>query len=172
MRRGGDRGAVVVEFAMIMPIIMVLMLGLTSSATAWNQSQAIGQGGRVAVRYAATLTLPASTTDMPTWLDGVIDRAISASEGKMTTGVTGRAICVAYVDPAGAAADKTVSRRINAAGVRTSATTECFADGQGTTMQRVQVVMERDTFIELGFVRRSLHLTRRVVYQYEAAGGL
>ncbi len=171
-RRGGDRGASLIEFAMVMPLIMMLMLGMTSGATAWNQSQAIGHGGQVAARFGATAPLPASTGDMDDWLDVVLERAISASEGKMVAGTANRAICVAYVDPAGAAADKTYSRRMNAAGVKTDATTECFADSLGTTAKRVQVMLDRSGFIELGFYRQPLSLNRKVVFRYEADLGL
>jgi Flp pilus assembly protein TadG len=157
---------------MVLPVIMVLMLGMTSGATAWNQSQALGHGGQVAGRFAATAPLPATTDLMDEWLDVVLERAISASEGKMTAGTPARAICVAYVDPAGAAADKTYSRRINEAGVKTDATTECFADSLGTTAKRVQVVMQRSSFLELGFYRQPLSLSREIVYRYEADSGL
>jgi hypothetical protein len=132
----------------------------------------MNHGGQVAARFASTTPLPTSTDDMDDWLDAVIDRSIAASAGTMQPGTVGRAICVAYVDPAGAAPDKTASRRLNAAGTRTLGTTECFSDGQGTTAKRVQVVMERNATIEIGFHRRTLHLRRTVVYRYEADLGL
>ncbi len=172
-RRGtGDRGAAVVEFALVLPVVMVLMLGMITGATAWNQSQSIGHGGQVGARWAATLPLPGSTDDMDDWLDLVIDRSIAASAGTMDAGVEGRTVCVAYVDPNGASADKTVSRRMAADGVRTAGTTECFSDGQGATAKRIQVVMERAGFIDIGFHRRSLTLQREIVFRYEADGGL
>ena len=172
MRRGGDRGAAVIEFAIVMPVIVMLMLGLTSGAAAWNESQAMSHGGQVAGRYAATLPLPADSAEMDDWLDDIIDRAVSASEGEMSTGTADRSICVAYVDPAGSSPDNTVSRRIDAAGVRTLGTSECFADGQGSTVKRVQVLMERSSFIELGLRRQSFHISRTVVFRYEADSGL
>ena len=170
--RGGDRGAAVVEFALVMPVLMMLLLGMVSGASAWNQSQSLGHGGRVAARYASTLPLPSDMSTMDDWLDDVADRAVAASNGEMDAGTDGRAVCVAYVDPAGAAVDKTYSRRIDADGNRTSATTECFADGQGTTVRRVQVVLEREGILDIGFHRQTLQLEREVVYRYEADGGL
>ena len=174
-KRGrGDAGAVVVEFALVLPVLMTLLLGMISGAVAWNQSQALGQGARVAIRYAATLPLPASADPvaMDAWLDGIIDRAIAAAEGEMAAGVEGRAVCVAYVDPAGAAPDETTSRRMDAAGTRTSSAVPCFTDGQGDTERRVQAVLERDGVLDIGFHRQVLHLRRSVVYRYEADGGL
>jgi len=169
----GDRGAAVLEFAIVLPVIMVLMLGMVSGATVWNQSQSLTHGGQVAARFGSTVPLPANlANDMDDWLDAIIDRAIAASTGTMDAGVPGRAICVAYVDPNGAAADKTQSRRISAAGVRTLATTECFDDGQGTTAKRVQVMMERTGTIEIGFQNQTLNIRRTVVYRYEGDVGL
>lgn len=173
-RRGSDRGAVLVEFALVLPVLMMLLLGMVSGATAWNQSQALGQGARVAGRYASTLPLP-SPADAPAmdgWLDGAVDRAISASEGVMTTGTAGRTVCVAYVDPAGSAPDKTFSRTIDPAGTRTSGVAPCFGDGQGDTERRVQVILKRDGFLDIGFYRQALNLRRSVVYRFEADGGI
>lgn len=172
-RRGeGDRGAAVVEFALVLPVMMMLLIGTVSGATAWNQSQSLGQGGRVAARYAATLPLPADAEDQEEWLDGVMDRAIAAAAGTVDAGVVGRAVCVALVDPQGAAPDATFSRRMNAAGVRTTGTTECFDDGQGDDTMRVQVVLGRDGVLDFGLHRKPLDLERQVVFRYEADGGL
>jgi len=157
---------------MVLPVLLVLLLGLVSGANAWNQSQSLSQGGQVAARFAATLPMPTSAEDQDDWLDEIIDRSIAASAGVMDAGTAGRAVCVAYVDPAGAAPDKTASRRMDAAGNRTLGTTECFDDGQGTTAKRVQVVMERDGTLDIGFHRQTLHLSRSVVYRYEVDGGL
>jgi len=82
IRPADDRGAVVVEFALVLPVLMVLLLGMVSGATAWNQSQSLGQGARVAGRYASTLPLVAPE-DMDDWLDDIADRAISSSEGNL-----------------------------------------------------------------------------------------
>jgi len=171
-RATGDRGAAVVEFALVLPVLMILLLGMVSGGSAWNQSQALSQGARVTARYAATLPLPANTADMPAWLDALIDRSITASEGNMAAGVSGRTVCVAYVDPAGAAPDKTVSRRIDAAGTRTSGVDTCFDDGQSATDRRIQLVLARSSFLDIGFRRQTVALRRQVVYRYEATSDL
>jgi Flp pilus assembly protein TadG len=162
----------VVELAIVLPVLMILILGMVSGANAWNQSQSMNHAGQVAARFASTTPLPTSTDDTDDWLDAIIDRSIAASTGTMDAGTEGRAICVAYVDPAGAAPDKTASRRIDAAGTRTLGTTECFSDGQGATAKRVQVVMERTATIEIGFQRHTVDLRRTIVYRYEADLGL
>jgi len=171
-RAHDDRGAAVVEFALVLPVLMILLLGMISGATAWNQSQALGQGSRVAARFASTFPLPATDPEMDDWLDDIIDRSVAASEGAMDAGVEGRVVCVAFVDPAGTAPDETASRRMDAAGSRTSGTDECFDDGQGDVARRVQVVLERTGTLDIGFRRQDLDLRREVVYRYEADGGI
>ncbi|MBA2280192.1 MAG: pilus assembly protein [Acidimicrobiia bacterium] len=171
-RRERDRGVALVEFALVCPVLMIILLGTFSGAMAWNQSQSLGQGARVAARHASTLPLPEAAVEMAAWLDGVASYAVDASGGELDAGVAGRSICVAYVDPAGSAPDQTVSRRTNAAGVRTSGVDWCFDDGQDPTERRVQVVLERDGYIDTGFHRQTVHLRRTVVYRYEAFGGI
>lgn len=172
--RPADRGAAVVEFALILPVLTMLLLGLISGAIAWNENLALSQGARVAGRRAVTTPLPASQTTetMAAWLDEVADQAVDASEGKMASSVAGRAVCVAYVYPAGSAADQTFARELTGTGTRTSGTAPCFADGQGDDDRRVQVVLERESVLDLGLRRVSLTLRRQVVFRYEAHAGL
>lgn len=171
LRGRDDRGAVVVEFALVLPVLMVLLLGMVSGATAWNQSQSLGQGARVAGRYASTLPLAAPAA-MDAWLDGIADLAVASSEGNLGSGVTGRTVCVAYVDPAGSEPDETVSRTLDAAGTRTSGVVPCFDDGQSDSELRVQVELERGSYLDVGFYRQTLNLRRTVVFRYEADGGV
>lgn len=176
----GDDGAAVVEFALILPLLVVLMLGMFTGAMAWNQSQALGQGARVAGRYGATLPLAtpiapetAQAQANARWLDELIDRAVTASGGDLGSGVPGRIVCVAYVDPAGASADQTIRRRLLADGTRTAVdATPCFTDDQDDTDKRVQVSVERDGYIDTGLYRFPLTMRRTAVYRYEADGGL
>ena len=176
-RACGDRGVAVVEFALVLPVLMILLLGMFTGAMAWNQSQALGQGSRVAARYASTLPLPVDVGDglhasnMHAWLDGIADRAIAASEGAMDAGATARAVCVAYVHLPGATGDETVRRQLVGT-TRTSGTSPCFADGQPASERRVQVVLERDGVINTGFYRQTIDIRRKVVYRYEAHLGL
>jgi hypothetical protein len=171
----GDSGVVVVEFALVLPVLMVLLLGIFSGAMAWNQSQALGQGSRVAARYAATVPLPSATgtyaTVMEPWLDDLADRAVESSEGEMGAGVAGRAVCVAYVHLPGVTGDKTISLQLVGSS-QTIGTAPCFSDGQADTERRVQVVLEREGSINTGFYRHTFDIRRKVVYRYEAHLGL
>lgn len=167
----GDRGVAVVEFALVLPVLMMLLLGMISGGTAWNQSQSLGSGVRVAGRYAATLPIPATSLEMDAWLDSIAARAVSASEGEFGVDVAGRFTCVAFVDPAGPLPDETGSRQTTGTAAPVSGTTPCFEDGQGETSRRVQVVLQRTGVLDIGFYRQPLELRREVVYRYEADSG-
>lgn len=163
---------VLVEFALVLPVLMILLLGMFSGANAWNQKQAISHGARVAARFASTLPIPDDDPGREAWLDDIADRAVGAAEGAMVPDVAGRALCVAYVDPAGTAPDETVSRRTDEAGVVTTHADACFDDGQGDDAQRVQVVLERDGILDIGFRRQHLDLRGESVYRYEVVSGI
>lgn len=168
-RSSGDDGVVVIEFALVLPILLMLILGLVSGATAWNQNLAIGHGARVAGRQASTVPLP-TTVDavtMAVWLDAVADRTIAASEGALDDGVDGRTVCVAYVDPKGAAPDVVYQRTVPAAGARTSASTPC-APVDATADRQIQVVVARGGVLDTGIYRYPLSLRRTAVYRFEA----
>lgn len=172
-RGAGDGGVAVVEFALVLPVLMMLLLGMLSGATAWNQNMSMGHGARVAARHAATLPLPDTPTEQSVhaWLDGVTDLAVGASVGVLDAG-PGRTVCVAYVHPAGTSPLATTSRTLSPTGTRTSASTPCFDDGQQDAKRRIQVVVGRTGLLDTGLYRQSLVLRQQVVYAYEAHVGL
>src|SRR3954468_23668243 len=95
-----ERGAVLVEFAFVFPIIVMLLFGLLSGGLAWNQNLAVSQGVRVGARYGATLP----TTDfasMDDYLDALAQRVIDNADGNLGSSTPGRIICVAYVHSGG-----------------------------------------------------------------------
>lgn len=172
-RPRGDDGAAVVEFALVLPVLMVLLLGMLSGATAWNQNLSLGHAARVSARQASTLPLPSAPTiaTMEAWLDGIADAAVQASTGELASG-DGRTVCVAYVHPDGVAPLSTLSRTLGPTGTRTSATQPCFVDDQPDSKRRVQVVAARTGVLDTGFYRQTLDLRQQVVYAYEAHVGL
>jgi Flp pilus assembly protein TadG len=54
----GDSGAAVVEFAIILPILVLLLFGIVEFSVAYNRSQAISAAAREGARYGS---LPVST---------------------------------------------------------------------------------------------------------------
>jgi Flp pilus assembly protein TadG len=167
----GERGAVLVEFALVFPILVMLLFGLLSGGMAWNQNLALSQGVRVGARYGATLPVSNYTT-LDDYLDVLATRVVDASDGNVGASTPGRMVCVAYVHPAGTAdLDKTRSRTVTGTTV-TRSNNPCFTDSQATTDVRIQAVSERTTTLETGLWSRSITLHQQVVFRYEVSSGL
>ncbi len=49
-----ERGAALVEFALVLPLLMLLLLGIFTTARAWNVHNTIDHAAREAARYGAT----------------------------------------------------------------------------------------------------------------------
>ncbi len=54
-RRGRERGAVIVELAMVVPILMTLVLGMYEIGMAWGASQTVVQASRSGARTVSQL---------------------------------------------------------------------------------------------------------------------
>jgi Flp pilus assembly protein TadG len=161
---------VLVEFALILPILAMFLFGVVSAGMAWNQNLALAQGTRVGGRYASTLPTTGYAT-LDDYLDAVAAKVVAASEGNVDSSVSGRLVCVAYVSPANLDLDKTRRRSETASGVTRDAST-CFDDGLGTTERHVQVMVQRSTRIETGIWSRTVTLQQKATYRYEVSNGL
>ena len=69
----GEEGASLIEFAMILPILAALLLGIVTVGLALNGKNSINNAAREGARYGATLSVE---TTMTNWLDAVADVAI------------------------------------------------------------------------------------------------
>jgi Flp pilus assembly protein TadG len=84
---GGDRGAALVEFAIIAPLVFALLLGLFSGGIALSQRNSMTNAVREGARLGATLTHDG------TWGDTVEDRVLELASGDLTASQ----ICVKLV---------------------------------------------------------------------------
>ncbi len=69
--RGGERGQALVEFAIIIPILLAVLLGIVEFARAWQIQQVVTNAAREGARFAvlATTTTDASiATVMDTYM--------------------------------------------------------------------------------------------------------
>jgi Flp pilus assembly protein TadG len=167
-----ERGAALVEFALILPLFMTLILGMVSGGIAYNQKLSMTNAAREAARYGATLPVGSFTgTDQLTqWLDSVATTAVSASTSQVPTSAPGRVICVAYVSP-GAVAEKDItrSRSVTGTGTPAYANSQCYSDGRPATERRVQVVIQREGEIELLIQRFTPTLRAESTARFEPA---
>ncbi|MFP5377848.1 MAG: TadE/TadG family type IV pilus assembly protein [Acidimicrobiia bacterium] len=181
----GERGAALVEFALILPLFLTLVLGMFSGGLAYSRKITLTNAAREGARYGATLApstvLPPSATccGIDYWVTKVADAVEQNAEGDLDAGVDGREICVAYVYPAADANPSNVDaihREKSHMVVRTTSDTTSFGptarcianDGLGTNDRRVQVTVQRGSEIQLLFVSYDVTLTAQSVTRFEA----
>lgn len=158
---GAQRGAALLEFSLVLPVLLVLMLGIVTTGSALNRTNSLNNAARESARYGATL--PAD--NLVKWLNLVATVAQNSATGDLDDGVRGRTICVSYVYPNGTApsvdddddvsmamtTDHTATLTVDETGTKTYAIgSPCYADGRTPDERRVQVFVERD--VELNFV--------------------
>jgi len=164
-RQSNEEGASLIEFAMILPILAALLLGIVTVGLALNGKNSINNAAREGARYGATL--PVDTT-MTNWLNDVADVAIRSATGQLDDGIDGRTLCVAYVYPAGTVVlDSSAKVEIDVAGNRSFSPGWCFDDGRPSDERRVQVVGARDTEILALFFVKDVTLDAESVARFE-----
>jgi hypothetical protein len=170
--RGGDeRGAALVEFALILPLLVMLLLGIVTGAQAYGQKLSITNGSREGARYGATLPV-GNFTSLNLWLDDVSGKVKNTIEGGFPNGLSGRALCVAYVYPNGTdTLDRTTARREDAAGNVTYNNTACFSDSRANSERRVQITLNRNATLDAFLVKTNVGLAARSISRFEAVAG-
>lgn len=86
-RHESERGAALVEFALVLPLFMGLVLGMVTGGLAYNKKIAITDAVRGAARYGSTLS------DSTTFATSVRDRLVQLS----ATELTGNDVCVELI---------------------------------------------------------------------------
>ncbi|MEE9183331.1 MAG: TadE/TadG family type IV pilus assembly protein [Acidimicrobiia bacterium] len=163
-----QQGASLVEFALILPILLSLLLGTVTAALSFSSSLSLNNAARETARFGATLPVD---PDIGVWLNEVADVSISSATGDLDSGVPGRSVCIAYVHPAGTAPDdSTTMLTIDEDGARTATIgSTCFADGRPLDERRVQVRLERETDLNVLFFSNTITLTRDATVRFERA---
>jgi Flp pilus assembly protein TadG len=79
-RRGrGDKGAALVEFAIIAPLVFALLLGMFTGGLAMSRKNSMTSAVREGARFGATLT------ESATWADDTRSRALALSPDDLST---------------------------------------------------------------------------------------
>jgi Flp pilus assembly protein TadG len=160
-RRGtrGDDGASLVEFALILPVFMMLLLGMFSGGVVLNDKQELTHAVREGARYGAAI--PAKDFSGDDLADSIRDYVILTSNGLLDSSSE---VCVAIVrgtpdaDAQESADGKPANTYLDFEVVSATTTnTACDASetykrptATGDTGQRVQVTAEHPGQIELG----------------------
>jgi Flp pilus assembly protein TadG len=85
----GERGAVALEFALIMPLLIMLMMGITTAGLSYSQSIGLTNAVREGARFGATTVTSPST--LATWSGDVVAQ-VRGTQFDDTTAETG--VCV------------------------------------------------------------------------------
>lgn len=164
--RGQQRGAALVEFALIFPFFMTLVLGMFSGGQAYDRKLQMTHASREGARYGSSLSEDEVFTAPTTWATTVRDVVVSRSAGDLTT----EQICVALVTGTGVggAADATFVWKGANSGAMSGATVGCYNDGTTDASQRrVQVLTRRTAKIQALFFTFDVRLTARGTGQHE-----
>ncbi|MBW3574913.1 MAG: pilus assembly protein [Actinobacteria bacterium] len=93
-----DRGAALVEFALLLPLVMSLLLGIFTGGFAYFQKISLVDAAREGARYGASLKYDAASGGLATWRSNVRDRVVQLSGGQLAAAD----VCVELVTPTGA----------------------------------------------------------------------
>lgn len=130
-----ERGAALVEMALIAPLLLMLLLGVVTAGLAYHQNNSLQTASREGVRFGATLPM----NDVNLWLGEVRDVTKAAATGDLETGVPGQFICVAILGP--------TEGRLVESGSGPPGLPGCFDDQRPDSEARVQVVTRRTATI-------------------------
>lgn len=163
-----ERGAVLIEAAMVTTFLMMLLVGTVTAAVAYSQKTSLQTAAREASRFAATLPV---NGDMTGFLTRVADVAKGAANGDLGDSVAGQSICVAYVYPKGTTADDRNARIVQKGGVTGAPThgptSKCFDDGRPDDERRVQVTVGRKATLQAVVFSTQVELTSRSTARFE-----
>jgi Flp pilus assembly protein TadG len=155
----GDDGAALVEFALVMPFLVVVLLGTVTSGLALNDDIQLTHSAREGARYGATVPDDESFGS-GTWATNVRKVVVDRFGG----GITAVDVCVSLVQGS-PAVPLSANHTTDAGGAA------CYDDSaSGVTSARVQVTAERDVTIDTGLYSIDVTLESEAVAQHESNG--
>ena len=166
----GDEGAALVEFALVLPIFMAIVMGLFTGGLAYNHKQDITAAVREAGRFGATLPMGQCSVSSPcsggytTWASFVRSIAQKRSNGVLSNSD----ICVALVK--GAANSPQL---VDLTGGHSTSASYCFVDDATSSTDlgaRVQVsATHNGDTIAVFFVPVGVTLSSQGATDYESS---
>jgi Flp pilus assembly protein TadG len=172
-KRGrGERGAALVEFTLILPLLLLIVFGGVTTALAYERKSELVYAVRDGARYGSTV--PRDQCDTTSncgnrnWAQLVQFVTSKRSDGALATGD----ICVALVVGGSSSTAATVYTRtggVYATGTNTTfPDTGCFDDGNGDTGMRVHVsAIKNGQKINLIFSTLGVNLKSTASSRYE-----
>ena len=171
-KRARQSGAALIEFAIVTPLLFMLLMGMVTGGIVLNDRLAVTNGVREGSRYGSTLAVAAAScpsgSQLDCWLAQVATVTEQASEGELGSTVAARQICVAYVYPSGTSSVDRTRRLLRTAAGDVYSNATCFDDGRPGGERRVQVSGQRDGQIQWVLGTTNVTLTGRSVSRFEA----
>jgi Flp pilus assembly protein TadG len=137
--RNRERGSAMVEFALILPLVLMLAFGMVTAGLTYNHKIDLTHAAREGARYGATLAqLQCSGSPNPcgtkTWAQVVQSVVVERAFGD----VTAAQVCVSLVtgNPGAVVASGFSVNSPNSDGT-------CYSDGNGDAGKRVQVAITK-----------------------------
>src|SRR5947209_10094612 len=103
MRDKSESGAALVEFALLLPVFMALVLGMFSGGLIYNQKMDLTHASREGARYGAAIDKAQRFSNQQSWASNVRDLVVARSGGDLTAGsgttagISTDGVCVALV---------------------------------------------------------------------------
>ena len=169
MRDKSESGAALVEFALLLPVFMALVLGMFSGGLIYNQKMDLTHASREGARYGAAIDKAQRFSNQQSWASNVRDLVVARSGGDLTAGsgttagISTDGVCVALVF--GSTPTATDINHTTAGG-----TSACFTDSSSDTGTRVQVSARKAGKLEVLFFARVMTLTANATAHYEGTG--
>jgi len=161
-----EDGANAVEFALLLPILVVLLFGILFGGILLNQHLSVTQAAREGARFGATLAVVDSDEDGepdPDWFADVRSRTLRGSTGAHTAGSD--IICVWFVTAGGTVIEDTVGNVNPPCGSDPPGEPPTDDDGD-----RVVVFVQQPAVLELVLYSFDTTLSSRAVARHE--GGI
>lgn len=156
-RATGDRGAALVEAAIVLPLLFALVLGMFTGGISLSRKNSMANAVREGARLGATLSEDSA------WAAAVQSRVVTLSAGDLTTSQ----VCVQLVRK-DTVSTETVRRSAVPAGC--SAVTPPLSTGVPVGQCVVKVWAQRTTTMEAVFFSRNITLNSTAIGRYERKG--
>lgn len=178
LRPRNERGASLVEFALVSPILFLLLFGIITGGIALSHNLDLSTAAREAARYGATLPDNyVASADGADWASAIAGEAVNAASGALS--VSGAAVCVALVEGSGASTSVYspsggsayyYNDTYNGTSWVSSSTTAapCYSDGGADGQPRVQISVTRPDSIEAAFFNYGLTLQSDADARFES----
>ena len=156
--RSGERGAALVEFSILVPVFMAMVLALFSGGVAYNRRIDLSHAAREGARYGSALP-----QDQTNWAQLVRDVVVNRSGGELKT----NDVCVALVN--GGSGGTVITGDLGGpwSHVPTGFPPNCYADDNSDPGLRVHVAARKPAEIQALLFTYPVNLSVQATARHE-----